>query len=252
MAHAGARWEIKIDAQVPAPQSCSDPLAGGKLHAKGLSEALGLLNSCEPGSFTPSQPLPALQVLRHPKARQMCHPPTAFQHCAPSRHPQILPLYKLSGFPFFPYPQCRCLDCSGTAKKTPESGADIHRKGPSNSCPTSPGFKGSLRRAFSRCTLQGSTFLCGFWLSLCCSEGKYELHRQKYISPLTAAFPVAAGFSPDAGAALHRSPPAPLRSLTAPVWGQILQPPGPAHLSDPSPKPEQNSCSDQKQPGDNQ
>lgn len=91
-----------------------------------------------------------------------------------SRHPQTVPLYKLSGFPFFfPYSQCHCLDHSGAAKKktqkTPESRADIHRRGPSKSCPISPGFKGSLRRAFSRCTLQGSVFLCGFCLSLCCS-----------------------------------------------------------------------------------
>lgn len=75
------------------------------------------------------------------------------------------------------------------------------------------------------------------------------LHRQKYISPFTAAFQVAAGFSPGAGAALHCSPPAPLSPLTAPVWGWILQPPGPTHLPDPSPKPKQNACSGQKQPG---
>lgn len=69
------------------------------------------------GGCSPAQLLSAFQVLRHPKAIQMCHPPTAFRHRAPPRHPQIPPLYKLGAFPFFPYSQCHRRDCGGAAKK---------------------------------------------------------------------------------------------------------------------------------------
>lgn len=156
--------------------------------------------------LTPASPASpaAFQGPGHPEAGQMCHPPTAVQRHAPSTHPQTFPLDNL-GASLFPCPQC--LDCSGAAKKNPKSGADITERDHQTAVPPAQASKGSLERGFSRCSLQGSVFLCRFCLSQRCNEGEYKLRHQKHISPFTAAFQVAAGFSPGAGTAQDRSLP---------------------------------------------
>lgn len=189
-----------------------------KLHAKGPLDVHCSLNSSKPGLFPASQLLSASQEQRHPKASK-CASTAPFPHPAPSRHPQIFALYKLGGFPISP-----ALITALTAAeqlKQPKKQSKYPQKGTTKELSHQPRLQRQPNESLWPITLQGSVFLCGFPLSLPAAKGSTSCTARN-TSHLVRAFQITAGFSPGAGASLP--------SLTAPMQGCILHPPGATQL----------------------